>query len=137
MPMPTRSSDPQVFSFEHAMAGLMPDATVDLLPGHVRLHKAAQWMVGIKPYTDNQSIHSQYWERHPRGDEILTLLEGRLKLRFYVDGGETTLPLNAGQSVRIPQGCWHRLEAIAPGKLMFITPTTDSEHCHIDSLQAH
>lgn len=105
MSMPIPSSPPQIFSFEHAMAGLMPDATVRLLEGHVRQHATAQWLVGIKPYTDNQSVHSQHWERHPRGDEILTLLEGRLNLTLRTDGEESTLPLEAGQSVRIPQGC--------------------------------
>lgn len=135
--MPRDSSTPQIFSFENTMAALMPDAAAQLLEGHVRQHPNAQWLVGIKPYTDNQSVHSQHWERHPRGDELLTLLEGRLRLRLHTDGTETTLPLEAGQSVRIPQGCWHRLEAVTPGKLMFITPTTDSEHRHVDSLQAN
>lgn len=134
--MPSHPLLPQVFSFDQSVAGLMPDATAQVLAGHVRQHPSAQWLIGIKPYTDNSSLHSQHWERHPRGDEILTLLEGRLQLTLRAAGSDTTLPLDAGQSVLIPQGCWHRLEALAPGRLMFITPTTDSEHRHVDTLPA-
>lgn len=121
-----------VFSFDNAMAALLPDATVQLLPGHVRQHPQAQWLVGIKPYTDNHSVHSQHWERHPCGDEMLTLLEGRLNLIVQAeDAQQHSQTLLAGQSVLIPQGCWHRLEVLTPGKLMFITPTTNSEHRHV------
>jgi mannose-6-phosphate isomerase-like protein (cupin superfamily) len=28
----------------------------------------------------------------------------------------------------VPRGCWHRLEAVQPGRLMFITPARGSEH---------
>jgi len=131
----SESREVRAFSFEDAMVAFLPGAALQVLPGDQRQHPQAQWLMGIKPYTDDRSVHSQYWERHPCGDELLALLEGRLRLTLQANGQEVEQDVLAGQSVLIPRGCWHRLQALEPGRVMFVTPTANSEHRRVDARQ--
>ncbi|MGE8546170.1 MAG: cupin domain-containing protein [Alcaligenes sp.] len=126
--MTSRSSTPAAFTLSQTLAALQADATVQLLPFHERGRARADWLIGIRMFSDNASVHGSHWERHPRGDEILTLLEGCLHVILEGSQADTRLTLQPNQSFVVPRGCWHRLEVAEPGRLLFITPTTGSEH---------
>ncbi|VCU71397.1 Cupin domain protein [Pigmentiphaga humi] len=131
--LPDSGSDasrlPRLFALSSSLAVLQADATVRLMPFQRHGLPEAGWIMGIKPISDTASVHGNHWERHPRGDEILTLLEGSLRVVLAADeGDERELEVAAGESLVVPQGWWHRLEVHRPGRLMFVTPATDSEH---------
>jgi len=69
-----------------------------------------------------------HWERHPAGEEILTLLSGELELVLEMPNGEQRAVLQAGLSFVVPRGIWHRGIVRQPGELMFITPGAGTEH---------
>lgn len=68
------------------------------------------------------------WERHPAGDEVLTLLSGQCDIILDENGVETIVALTPGKSALIPQGVWHRMVINTPGELLFMTPGDTTEH---------
>jgi mannose-6-phosphate isomerase-like protein (cupin superfamily) len=69
-----------------------------------------------------------HWERHPAGDEILTLMSGEMVMVLETLRGTRRVPLKAGQTFVVPKGLWHRAEVRKKGVLMFITPGAGTEH---------
>jgi quercetin dioxygenase-like cupin family protein len=69
-----------------------------------------------------------HWERHPAGEEVVVLLEGRVDLVQEVDGREVVVPMRAGQAAINPVGVWHRSVVHTPGSALFITPGRGTEH---------
>jgi quercetin dioxygenase-like cupin family protein len=69
-----------------------------------------------------------HWERHPGGEEILTMLSGEMDLVLETRSGERRVRLKTGQTFVVPRGIWHRGVGRKPGKLMFITPGAGTEH---------
>ncbi len=62
------------------------------------------------------------WERHPRGDEFVQVLEGSTRLILLTGDKEQYNTLATGQLLVIPQGVWHRFESPDGVKVMTITP---------------
>lgn len=69
-----------------------------------------------------------HWEMHPKGDEILTLLDGEITLVLETDSGEEHVPLRAGETFVMPKGIWHRALVPGPYKLLGITYGEGTEH---------
>lgn len=83
-------------------------------------------LMGVMAIIDDDSVHADYWECHPDGDEVLLVLEGRLTV--VIDGEvETTVTLEENQAFIVPRGKWHRLKVLEPGKLLFFTPVAGGE----------
>jgi mannose-6-phosphate isomerase-like protein (cupin superfamily) len=76
----------------------------------------------------DQTADWSHWERHPAGDEILTLLSGEMELVLDAAGGEQRATLGPGETFIVPKGVWHRGIVRAPGRLMFVTPGAGTEH---------
>ena len=76
----------------------------------------------------DQSKDWDHWERHPAGDEILTLLSGDMIIVLETDGGEQRAAIRPGETFIVPRGVWHRGIVTAPGRLMFVTPGAGTEH---------
>ncbi|CAB3666576.1 cupin [Achromobacter marplatensis] len=94
-----------------------------------RLSPQDGWLVGIKAVANDADVHGDVWERHPAGDEMLCVLEGRVVLTLMEDdGGQTDVPLDHRQGTVVPRGVWHRLHVACPGKILFVTPGHGSEH---------
>lgn len=113
------------------LLGLCAPSLVRVLDRSDKLDPHSDWIIGIKPFSDGASLHEGHWERHPVGDEVLCLIEGavRVLLRPQRDGDAVpALQLSAGQMLVVPRGCWHRLQVLRPGRLMFVTPARGSEH---------
>lgn len=69
-----------------------------------------------------------HWERHPGGDEVLVLLEGRMTLILDEDDGERRVDLPTGGACVVPRGVWHRGLVREPGLLLAVTPGQGTEH---------
>lgn len=125
---------PQVFDLAGNLLALYADAQARHIPFHQRGATDAQWVVGIKPVSDAGTVHADHWERHPHGDEILCLLEGRVEIILSNDNAaERSVLLNAGQAFIVPRGSWHRLRVEQAGQLMFLTPSQGSEHRRVSA----
>lgn len=61
------------------------------------------------------------WERHPHGDEIVMVLEGKAKVFLVEDGQEKEHALSEGQLIVVPENTWHRIET-ANVKILTVTP---------------
>ena len=81
-------------------------------------------MVCLLPQTETWAG----WERHPAGEELVLLLEGRIDLIQEIDGEEQRVELRAGEAAINPPGVWHTADVHEPGRGLFITPGTGTEH---------
>ncbi len=91
---------------------------------------AGLWSVGACHADNDRAVHSDVWERHPSGDEVLCVLSGvvHVYLRDHGDGTVPVATLTAGQSFVVPVGRWHRLAVVEAGDLLAITPRVDTQH---------
>jgi mannose-6-phosphate isomerase-like protein (cupin superfamily) len=83
------------------------------------------------------------WEMHPAGAEVLVILEGALRIWLdHPDGRLEAIAAQAGATVIVPKGAWHRAEAEQPYKILYITygagtthrPVTDDDRARAASL---
>lgn len=94
-----------------------------------RLSPQDGWLVGIKAVASDADVHGDIWERHPAGDEMLCVLEGRVVLTLMEDSGaQSQVLLDHHHGTVVPRGVWHRLHVACPGKILFVTPGHGSEH---------
>lgn len=68
------------------------------------------------------------WERHPAGEEVLTMLSGEMELILDEDGAERRVALPVGHTFIVPRGVWHTAIVRKPGQLLFVTPGAGTEH---------
>lgn len=69
------------------------------------------------------------WEIHPKGDEVVVLLSGRITLRLDIDGEHQKVELREqGDFVVVPQNTWHTAHTQTPSKVLFITPGEATEY---------
>ncbi|WP_251863324.1 cupin domain-containing protein [Achromobacter sp. Marseille-Q4962] len=94
-----------------------------------RLAPHEGWLVGVKAAASDADVHGHVWERHPAGDEVLFVLEGRVVLTL-LDGEEREhdLLLDTRRGAIVPRGVWHRLHIACPARILFVTPGQGSEH---------
>jgi mannose-6-phosphate isomerase-like protein (cupin superfamily) len=120
------------FTLDSTYVHLRPDESAIALEG------GAGFWAGIATRRDlehgrlmgkvGQDKDWDHWERHPAGEEILTLLSGELELVLDLPTGEQRTLLKAGQTFIVPRGAWHRGIVHQPGELMFITAGAGTEH---------
>jgi mannose-6-phosphate isomerase-like protein (cupin superfamily) len=90
----------------------------------------------LTPYRDGAVFAAKFsgksaWERHPQGDEIVHIVEGKTTLHLITAEGRESLALKAGMLVVVPQNAWHQFEAPGGVSLMTATPQP-TEHLEID-----
>jgi mannose-6-phosphate isomerase-like protein (cupin superfamily) len=61
-------------------------------------------------------------EMHPDGDELLYVIEGRLRVQLELEGGDQVVEVDAGNAVVVPQGTWHLILPGEPARILNITP---------------
>jgi mannose-6-phosphate isomerase-like protein (cupin superfamily) len=88
------------------------------------------WTMAAFHAEGNEAVHSDVWELHPLGDELLCLLSGMITvhLRSPANEATTTTTLHAGTCYVVPAGVWHRLTVEEPGDLVAITPRASTAH---------
>jgi mannose-6-phosphate isomerase-like protein (cupin superfamily) len=104
--------------------------------GHPTDEESKKSFVRLYDYRDGGIFAAHFsgnsgWERHPKGDEVVQILEGFTRVDIIVDDVMQSLELSAGMLVVVPQGCWHRFETEAGVKVMTTTPHP-TEHSHAD-----
>ncbi|NKC00006.1 MAG: cupin domain-containing protein [Pseudomonadales bacterium] len=72
------------------------------------------------------------WEIHPKGDEMVYLLEGDTDLVLWIDGAEQVVRVNEpGGYVIVPCNTWHTARPHTQTTMLFITPgegTLNADH---------
>jgi mannose-6-phosphate isomerase-like protein (cupin superfamily) len=81
----------------------------------------------LAPYRDGAIFTAKFagegaWERHPKGDEIVQIVDGATVLHIMTEDGPQSFALGAGMVAIVPQGMWHRFEAPDGVSLMTATP---------------
>ena len=79
---------------------------------------------GVAMMTEN-SPHDG--EMHPDGDEVLYLISGRVRVVFPVDDLDD-IDVAPGDGLIIPGGLWHRVDILAPSRIVYLTPGPNSEY---------
>lgn len=97
----------------------------------------AETAAELGPYRDGKVfitkfIGSSTWERHPKGDEVVQILDGATLLDLETGTAIETLSLQAGGFVVVPQGAWHRFRSADGVALMTVTPLP-TEHVRTDT----
>jgi mannose-6-phosphate isomerase-like protein (cupin superfamily) len=82
------------------------------------------WLVATFDYGDDWSS----WERHPAGDEIVSLLTGEVEMVLDDGGTERTVRLTAGRTCVVPRGVWHRAVVHSPAQVLHVTLGDGTEH---------
>ncbi|MGD9883729.1 MAG: cupin domain-containing protein [Reyranella sp.] len=90
----------------------------------------------LAPYRDGAIFVAKFsgisaWERHPKGDEIVQVLDGETELRLLTDAGRQSITLRRGMMVIVPQHTWHQFVAPNGVSLMTATPQP-TEHLRVD-----
>jgi quercetin dioxygenase-like cupin family protein len=67
------------------------------------------------------SVPWDTWEVHPKGEELVVCLAGRIVLHQEVGGEVRTVTLEPHQAVVNPPGVWHTADVSAPATALFIT----------------
>jgi len=70
----------------------------------------------------------KHWEMHPRGDEVLIVLEGNGRMIFEQPDGEQTFDLAPGSTLIVPAGTWHRAVGQKQLRLLFMTYGEGTTH---------
>jgi quercetin dioxygenase-like cupin family protein len=68
------------------------------------------------------------WERHPAGDEIVIVLEGKATFLQEIGGEVRRTPVGPGAAIINPTGVWHTADVQQPLKAIYITPCPGTEH---------
>ena len=79
---------------------------------------------GVATMTEN-SPHDG--EMHPDGDEILYLISGHVRVVFPVDDLDD-IDVTPGDGLVIPRGLWHRVDILAPSRIVYLTPGPNNEY---------
>ncbi|WP_433502469.1 cupin domain-containing protein [Pseudonocardia halophobica] len=88
------------------------------------------WTIAAHRADGDRALHSDVWERHPAGEEVLCVLSGAVTvyLRDHGDGRTPAASLTSGRALVVPAGCWHRLTLVEPADLLVVTPRAGTEH---------
>lgn len=110
------------------------------LPRAAREESAAR----LTPYRDGGIFISKFagksdWERHPRGEEIVHIVDGSALLEIVTaDTAPQSYTVSARMMAIVPLGAWHRFSSEDGVTLMTATPQP-SEHIRadVDDPRAH
>jgi mannose-6-phosphate isomerase-like protein (cupin superfamily) len=68
------------------------------------------------------------WEMHPRGEELVVCLAGRIVLVQEIDGQRRSVTLTPHQAVVNPAGVWHTADVDGEATALFITAGEGTEN---------
>jgi hypothetical protein len=83
------------------------------------------WSLRVYHAETNGDVHSDYWERHPRGEEAVCCIRGTVTLFLRPsepdETSDSVVRLLPGHAAIVPRGRWHRLEVDEPTDLVAMT----------------
>ena len=69
------------------------------------------------------------WERHPNGDELVTLISGRAEMILRTANGDQSVELTQpGDFIVVPRDTWHTARISEPTMMVFVTPGEGTEN---------
>ena len=72
------------------------------------------------------------WEIHPKGDETVILLAGKITFVLKLDRGEKLVTLDKQSDyIVVPRNTWHTAKVSDPCKVLFITPGEGTENKNV------
>jgi len=81
----------------------------------------------ISCHTFSQNWSS--WEIHPKGDEIVVLLSGKIEFVLDFENEQRVVALESeGDYAIVPKNTWHTARTSTLTKMLFITPGEGTEH---------
>jgi len=80
--------------------------------------------IGIAEMSEN-SPHGG--EMHPDGDEVLYLISGHVNVVFE-DDEYSDVDMQPGDGLVVPKGVWHRVDILAPSRILYATPGPEGEY---------
>jgi len=81
--------------------------------------------------TLSKSAGTGHWEAHPKGDELVYIVDGAAILQIVERDGPQSFALSAGMMVIVPQSAWHRIRSADGATMMTATPFP-GEHIEFD-----
>lgn len=114
------------FSFPGAAVHIRPSGNASVLQGDVKTQLRGLpegHLLGLFQIASPDDLHSDIWEMHLAGDEVLLMLTGELGLEYCDGSCHGTSALESGRGVVMPKGVWHRLLLRQPGLLMVLSPS--------------
>ena len=90
---------------------------VDAKEAFAKLSEYRDGGVFIAHYAGNSE-----WERHPKGDELVLVIEGETTLILLSDNVEASHKLGKHELLVVPKNIWHRFETPLGVKVMTVTP---------------
>ena len=79
---------------------------------------------GVVTMTEN-SPHDG--EMHPDGDEVLYLIDGKVRVTIEADPVQE-LEMLPGDGMIVPKGTWHRVDILEPSQIAYLTPGPGGEY---------
>ena len=114
---------------DHVRAVFDPDNRIKLLPVTDNFFRELDQTF---PDFENHILVSQFsfdepwptWEIHPKGDELVMLLQGDTDMVLSNDdGSETVIRVSrVGEYVIVPKATWHTARPHSPTVMLFLTP---------------
>ena len=62
------------------------------------------------------------WERHPRDEELLQVIEGRVEIEVLTEDGPVVTLVTEGSIFVVPRNHWHRHRIVGLVKELYLTP---------------
>ena len=89
----------------------------------------------VAPYRDGAIFAAKFagtsaWERHPRGEEIVQIIDGATTLHLLTDEGKQSLSLTAGMIAIVPTNTWHQFES--DGVILMTATPQPTEHLRFE-----
>ena len=69
-----------------------------------------------------------HWEMHPKGDEVVHLLDGEVTMIFERNERDERIHLTPGRTIVVPAGVWHRALVPKTSRLLFMTYGEGTQH---------
>ncbi len=114
----TRISIANEFAKLKCLINRTPESTDEEMRNSVsKLSDYRDGAIFIMHYSGNTE-----WERHPVGDEIVLVVEGKTTLVMLEDDRETSNELREGDFFVVPKNIWHRFETPTNMKVWSVTP---------------
>lgn len=89
-------------------------------------------LVSFFSANEPDDVHSDFWEMHPEGDELLIVYSGALDLVLEGADSTRTVGLSSQTAFIVPAGIWHRLLLHKPSVLIAITNRNGTRHKKAD-----
>ena len=133
------SRDNGPYNIASTYARLKPDASAEALPAGENFWQDLsvgafgsfenEFLVTTQSFAHNWPV----WEMHPKGEEVIVLLIGKIDLILEKKTGNKIVSLQQqGDWLMVPKGVWHTARVSAPSTVLFITAGEGTQHRQVD-----